>query len=126
MDTNTLRGLVNILIHDIYEVISDLSLEALNFLIVLSLVEFRAGHGIFEARGTELDTHGALDGLVVNVLALDSHLTHRLWSQQSSDGGNNGPVETCKDYSVAHIEATVYKDDIDGGTMALDDLDFQD
>lgn len=56
---------------------------------------------------------------------LDTKLLHRLRSQQSPDLRGDGAVETANHDLVAFVENSVRKDDVDGGSESLDDLDLE-
>lgn len=62
---------------------------------------------------------------MVDVFTLDSHLLQGLGSKQRSDCGDNGSVEALHDDSVSHLQLAVDQDNIDGGSVTFNDLDFK-
>jgi len=63
---------------------------------------------------------------MMNIVTLDSHLSHGLRCEQCSNGRDNWTIETGKDNSIADIQSTINQDNVYGSSMALNDLDLED
>ena len=125
LDADTVLGLVDVLVEDVIQVVSDLLSRLLDFGLVLRAEELRTGDGVLEPRGGDLDTHSALDFLMMEILSFDSHFLHWIWGQKGSDLGDDRPVETLQHDCVLDFQETVHKEHIDRGSKTFDDLHLE-
>jgi len=66
-------------LHDGLQILHDLFLHVVLVVVWPAHQQARAGDGLFEIRGHDLDTHGSFDERVMDVLSLHSQLLQRLW-----------------------------------------------
>ena len=125
LHADTFLCLVNILLQDVDHITLDLIDSILNLIFVVTLEQLRTSNSSFKARSRDLDTHGALDFLMVLVLAFDSHFLHRIGSQQGSNVRTNRTVKAGDHNSVADMNDTVDEDDVNCSAVTLNNLDFQ-
>ncbi|GKT50196.1 uncharacterized protein ColSpa_10378 [Colletotrichum spaethianum] len=85
----------------------------------------RTGNGTLKTRGTDLDTQGGLDLLVVYIRRLETQFTHRRRRQQGTDVCADGTFHTTQDDPVTLTQDTVRQDNVDGHAETLDGLDLE-
>lgn len=125
LHADTVLGLVHVLVEDVIQVVFDLLSCLLDFGLVLRAEELGTSNGVLEPRGGDLDTHSALDFLMMEVLSLDSHFLHWIRCEKGSDLGDDRPVETLQNDSVLHFQETVHKEHVDCGSKTLNNLHLE-
>lgn len=104
LDTDTFFTLVDVLVHDVDQVVFNFFNGSLDFVIVLGHKKFGTGNSIFEIWCSNLDTHGTLDLLMMNVFGFNSHFLHWMWGKESSNLSYNCSVETLQNNSVVNLK----------------------
>ena len=125
LDAHAFLGLIDVLFEDINEISSNAINSILNLIFSLAPEQFGTGNGAFEARSRYLNTHSALNLLVMLILTFHTHFLHWEWCQQCSDIGANGTVETRNHDSIAYMDNAIDEHNIDCGSVTLDDLYFE-
>lgn len=123
--TNSLSISINILFYDIYETFLNKTNSLLNFFLIISFVQLRTSECVLKVWSTNFDTHSSFNLLVMLILSLDSQFFHWLRSKQSSNLCHYRSVETLNDDSISYLQHTVDQNNIDGGSMPVNNLDFE-
>mmetsp|Transcript_117878 Transcript_117878/g.313576 ORF Transcript_117878/g.313576 Transcript_117878/m.313576 type:complete len:528 (+) Transcript_117878:396-1979(+) len=125
LDIHALRLLLK-LSQDTLEAFRHLVFELLDIVVGADNEKLRASNSLVQARGADLHAHGHADLLVVDVLALHSHLLHGLWSEKCADGRHDGPAHASNHDLVAFAKRAVDEDHVDCRAQAFDVLDLDD
>lgn len=124
LDAHTLTGLVNVLFENIDKVVWDRLLRFFNFLFVLTSEKLGTCHRKLHIRRTDLNTHCALDALVMQVVAFDAHFFHRMRGKQGSNLRDNRAIHARYHNCVANFNRSVDEHDINSSAMAFNHFDF--